>query len=165
MTTRALSIALLLAAAAFLPACNGGSEPGPSNSGGGDAAEPIATPEAGTTFTLPSGRSSVPPIKVTVIEKGDGMRARAGDTVALHYTGTFLDGREFDSSKGGSPFEFRIGHGGAIEGWQIVAGQMRIGDRWKAVIPYGLAYGERGHPAGIPGRTDLVFDMQLVRIR
>lgn len=160
-----LALALVLSFGLVLSGCNGDSDSQVSDDAAAADPAPVETPGPGESFSIPSGRAGVPAIRVTVIEKGDGMQARVGDTVALHYTGTFLDGKQFDSSAGGAPFEFRIGHGGAIDGWQIVAERMRIGDRWKAVIPSGLAYGQRGHPAGIPGDTDLAFDMELVRIR
>ena len=86
--------------------------------------------------------------------------------MALHYTGSLTNGKEFDTSRDGDlPFEFRIGHGGAIEGWQLIAEQMQVGDRWKATIPSALAYGPNGFPPVIPPNADLVFDMELVRVR
>lgn len=111
---------------------------------------------------VPSGTPGVPAIKVWHIETGDGPMARNGDWVEMHYVGTFLDGKEFDSSRdGGKPIKFLLGTGGVIQGWDLVGAQMRVGDRWKVEIPWQLAYGARGR-RGIPPRTNLVFDMEFL---
>jgi len=116
--------------------------------------------------TIPSGRLGVPDVKVSVLTEGNGLRPQPGDIVGLHYVGTFRDGRQFDSSRDtGRVFRFTLGQGGVIAGWDLIVAQMKVGDRWRCEIPHQLAYGERGHPAGIPGRTDLIFDMELIDVR
>jgi len=167
VTTLALTLSLGLA----LTACSGDGGSQTSGDDGSSAASMPAqtrahTPDVGGRFVIPSGRPGVAPIKVTVVAKGTGTEARSGDTVAMHYIGTFMDGKVFDSSrKTGQAFEFRLGTGGVIAGWDLVVERMHIGDRWTVVIPSDLAYGERGHPAGIPGGADLNFDMELLRVR
>ena len=109
--------------------------------------------------------ASIPAIQVEVIEKGDGMHARNGDTVAVHYTGTLEDGKQFDSSRGAVPFEFPLGQGAVIRGWDMIVARMRVGDRWRATIPPQLAYDRVGVPPVIPPNATLIFDMELVRVR
>ncbi len=132
--------------------------PGPSR----DALE---IPAPGGRFALPSGRAGVPPVQVEVVARGNGLEAHGGARAAVHYTGTLRDGAEFDSSRGGKPFEFRVGAGQVIPGWDIVVARMRVGDRWKAHIPSALAYGHAGYPGAIPPDADLDFDMELVGVR
>jgi len=167
MTTRTISLALIVCCGLLLSACSGdsGSQALHERDGGVEPA-PVDAPEVGQSFAIPSGRDGVPPIRVTVAAKGDGMAARAGDTVAMHYTGTFLDGTKFDSSRDrGVPFEFRLGAGRVIHAWDLIVARMHTGDRWTATVPSALAYGTRGAPGGIPPNSDLIFDMELLRIR
>ena len=114
---------------------------------------------------IESGVEGVPAIQVEIISSGSGQKPLSGDRVSMHYVGTFPDGRGFDSSRDrGSPFAFQLGTGMVIRGWDLIVAEMCIGDRWSATIPYQLAYGERGHPAGIPAKQDLIFDMELLDI-
>lgn len=114
---------------------------------------------------IQSGMTGVPDIAVEVIASGDGPKPARGQRVSTHYVGTFLDGRKFDSSRDrGSPFGFTVGMGQVIRGWDLVIGAMQVGDRWKVTIPFQLAYGEGGHPAGIPPKSDLIFDMELLSV-
>jgi peptidylprolyl isomerase len=104
-------------------------------------------------------------VKVEVLTEGKGAPVLAGSQVAVHYTGTLLDGKQFDSSRDrGQPFTLRVGAGQVISGWDATLLQMRQGDRWKVTIPWKLAYGERGSPPAIPARADLVFDMEVLQV-
>ena len=151
---------LLLALAVLCCAC---SEPWNS---GYDPATAAPTPAAGGTFTIPSGRDGVPPIEVEVVEKGSGSAPAVGQTVAVHYVGTFLDGKEFENSRDhGTPIAFELGADGIIRGWNLVVERMHVGDRWKVMIPSPLAYGSRGSFGVIAADTDLVFDMELMEVR
>ncbi len=97
---------------------------------------------------------------------GDGDEARAGQTVSVHYVGvSFSSGKEFDSSwNRREPFEFRLGAGQVITGWDRGVAGMRIGGRRKLTIPAKLAYGDRGAGGVIkPGET-LVFVVDLLGV-
>lgn len=93
---------------------------------------------------------------------GDGAEARAGQTVAVHYTGTLQDGTKFDSSRDrGQPFKFSLGGGQVIRGWDEGVAGMKVGGRRTLVIPPELGYGAR--PIGpIPPNSTLLFDVELL---
>lgn len=97
---------------------------------------------------------------------GDGAAAQAGDSVSVHYTGWLKDGTKFDSSVDrGTPFEFRLGVGSVIPGWDEGVVGIKVGGKRKLVIPPELGYGDRGAGGGvIPGGATLVFDVELLEI-
>ena len=98
-----------------------------------------------------------------VVEAGDGPKPQAGTRIKAHYTGKFLSGRVFDSSvQRGEPFEFEVGMGRVIKGWDEALLDMKKGEKRILVIPSHLGYGERGYPPVIPPRATLVFDVELV---
>jgi FKBP-type peptidyl-prolyl cis-trans isomerase len=96
---------------------------------------------------------------------GKGVAAKTGDTVKVHYTGTLLSGKKFDSSLDrNEPFEFKLGAGGVIKGWDEGVVGMKVGGKRKLTIPPHLAYGKRGSPPTIPPNSTLVFEIELVQI-
>lgn len=97
---------------------------------------------------------------------GDGVTAQSGDSVSVHYTGWLTDGTKFDSSiDRGTPFEFRLGVGSVIAGWDEGVADMRVGGTRKLVIPPDLGYGDQGAGGGlIPGGATLVFDVELLEV-
>ena len=100
------------------------------------------------------------------IQKGDGVKATKGQTVAVHYKGMLPDGSEFDNSyKRGNPIEFPIGMGQVIEGWDEGILLLNKGDKARFVIPSHLAYGEAGAGGVIPPNATLVFDVELMDIK
>lgn len=96
---------------------------------------------------------------------GTGAEAASGQRVSVHYTGTLTNGQKFDSSRDrGRPFQFNLGRGEVIKGWDQGVVGMKIGGKRKLTIPADLAYGARGFPPVIPPNSTLVFDVELVAI-
>lgn len=91
--------------------------------------------------------------------------AKAGDRISVHYTGTLEDGTKFDSSLDrGVPFEFTLGAGQVIKGWDQGLLGMKVGDKKRLVLPPELAYGKAGYPPVIPPDATLIFDVELISI-
>ena len=102
-------------------------------------------------------------LQYEVLSQGDGPMPGSEDQVQLHYRGTLIDGKQFDSSYDrGEPTEFPVG--GVIPGWTEALKNMKVGSKWKLYIPYQLAYGERGAGGDIGPYQALVFDIELLEI-
>lgn len=103
-------------------------------------------------------------LQIEDLKVGTGREVREGDTVTAHYRGTLADGgAEFDSSYAhGEPAEFPLDQ--VIEGWQHGIPGMRVGGKRRLVIPWQMAYGERGSPPEIPARADLVFEVEMLGV-
>lgn len=104
-------------------------------------------------------------LKYIVVKSTSGKKVAKGSKVSMLYRGTLLNGEEFDGNMDGSrgPFEFTVGLGQVIPGWDEGVAMMKEGEEYKFIIPWQLAYGERG--AGpIPPFSSLVFDVKLVKI-
>ncbi|KAI9658876.1 MAG: peptidylprolyl isomerase fpr4 [Trizodia sp. TS-e1964] len=95
---------------------------------------------------------------------GKGPAAKAGNRVEMRYIGKFADGKVFDSNKKGKPFGFVLGSGEVIKGWDIGVAGMSVGGERRLIIPSKLAYGAKG-TAGIPGNSNLTFDIKLLAIK
>lgn len=100
------------------------------------------------------------------IKIGLGPLAKAGDNVKVHYTGWLTTGKKFDSSvDANQPYEFTLGQGEVIKGWDEGVAGMKVGGKRQLRIPPDLAYGEAGHPPQIPENSTLVFDVQLLAVK
>ncbi len=99
--------------------------------------------------------------KVLAEGNGDGIHPSQRSIVTAHYTGRTIDGRQFDSSRGGAPLAIRLCD--LIEGWIIAMQQMCIGDKWEVYIPAEMGYGKYSQP-GKPAGSTLIFEIELMGI-
>ena len=105
-------------------------------------------------------------LKVEILNEGQGKAAENGDNVSVHYIGTLEDGTKFDSSiERGIPFDFDLGAGQVIKGWDLGVLGMKIGEKRKLIIPSQLAYGENGIPGAIPPNATLIFEVEILEIK
>ncbi len=100
------------------------------------------------------------------VQEGTGPSPAKGQTVSVHYVGTLTNGKKFDSSRDrGKPFEFRIGIGQVIQGWDEGVATMKVGGIRKLTIPAALGYGASGAGGVIPPHAVLLFEVELIGIR
>jgi len=104
-------------------------------------------------------------LQYIILKEGEGKAAKDGDTITVHYTGTFLDGTKFDSSLDrNQPLSIALGEGQLIKGWVEMLRLMKKGEKVKTWIPSSLGYGEYGNHA-VPGNSMLIFEMELLDIK
>jgi FKBP-type peptidyl-prolyl cis-trans isomerase len=119
----------------------------------------LAKAAAMSEVTTPSG------LKYEDIKVGTGDVAETGKIVTVHYTGTLTDGKKFDSSKDrGQPFDFPLGGGRVIRGWDEGVKGMKVGGVRKLTIPSSLGYGAQGAGGVIPPNATLVFEVELLKV-
>jgi len=181
--SRPLASALLFPALLLLPAvavassasgCNRLTtppEPEPMTTSSPTAAAATPPPAATATATAapaptpPAPAAPEAPLGIVDVTVGKGEAAKAGDKIKVHYTGTLTNGTEFDSSrKRNTPFEFVLGRGSVIKGWDQGVVGMKVGGKRKLTIPPSLGYGARGAGGSIPPNSTLLFDVELVEI-
>ena len=124
-------------------------------------------------FSVQKGQKHVdkvcvmPELQIEDIIEGSGDSPKQGQTVVVHYTGWLTDGKKFDSSVDrGEPFEFQIGVGQVIQGWDQGVATMKVGGKRKLTIPPEMAYGDRDVGGGlIPANSTLVFEVELLDLK
>lgn len=123
--------------------------------------EPASSFKPATGEPLPPGPKE---LQIEDVKVGTGDRAvKTGDKIKVHYTGTLMNGKKFDSSRdpGKEPFEFTVGTG-VIQGWSQGVVGMKKGGQRKLTIPSDLGYGKAGQGESIPGDAGLKFDIELL---
>jgi len=124
------------------------------------------SPVAGAPVAASNVVTTADGLKYEVLRQGNGPEAKAGQTVAVHYTGWLTNGTKFDSSVDrGQPFDFQLGAGQVIKGWDEGVAGMKVGEKRKLTIPSNLGYGDRGAGATIPPGATLIFDVELLGIQ
>jgi len=144
--------------------------------------QPAETPEATAPETPPTEAPAEDPaaapeekgpvvddvteLKIEDVKKGDGAEATKGKTVVVHYTGWLTDGTKFDSSLDRQqPFEFPLGAGMVIAGWDEGVEGMKVGGKRRLIIPPDKGYGDQGAGGVIPPGATLVFDVELLEVK
>lgn len=146
-------------------------DPGrPINSAMREAMQQVSLPpndEALIQQQYPNAITTASGLRYIVEREGTGTETpRRGQIAAVHYRGTFLDGTPFDDSYSREgPFNFPVGQGRVIAGWDEAVMDMKIGEKRRLIIPYWLAYGEKGSRGKIPPRATLVFEVELLELR
>jgi len=107
--------------------------------------------------SLPSG------LQFKILKEGSGRSPKAGDMVSVHYRGTFIDGKEFDSSyRKGKAADLQVD--GVIRGWTEALKMMKEGSKWQLFVPSELGYGQRGQ-GPIPPNSTLIFEIELISVK
>ena len=105
-------------------------------------------------------------LKIEELSEGEGETAAAGQQVSVHYTGWLTDGQKFDSSVDrNQPFQFALGRGMVIRGWDEGVAGMKVGGKRKLTIPPHLGYGAQGAGGVIPPNATLVFEVELLGVQ
>jgi len=104
-------------------------------------------------------------LRAEIVQEGQGVGAKNGDKLSVHYVGTLEDGTKFDSSVDrGQPFEVTLGAGQVIQGWELGLVGIKVDEIRRLFIPSQLGYGERGAGQMIPPNANLIFEVQLLGI-
>jgi FKBP-type peptidyl-prolyl cis-trans isomerase len=173
MHAKSLATASTIALAAFTLAACAPKQDKPAESAT-TAATPAPAAETSTTAAAPAptGTETMPMQKID-LAPGNGAEIKSGQNALVHYTGWLYDvaapenkGKKFDSSvDANEPFEFPVGQGMVIKGWDEGVVGMKVGGKRRLVIPPDMGYGARGAGGVIPPGATLVFDVELLEIR
>jgi len=149
-----------------------------SNVSAQETPTPVAILQASKTPPTPAPKSTkktkvIPKVITTasglqyeILKAGSGPRALLGQTVSVHYTGWLTNGTKFDSSVDrGQPFQFTLGAGQVIKGWDEGVSGMKVGEKRKLTIPSDLGYGAAGAGGVIPPNATLIFDVELLGVQ
>lgn len=134
-----------------------------------DTSTTIATIEPAATIVATSSANPTMNTDKLIIQDevvGTGAEATAGHKITVNYTGTLTDGTKFDSSlnPGRTPFEFNLGAGEVIQGWDQGFTGMKVGGKRKLTIPASLGYGAQGAGSAIPPNATLIFEVELLKV-
>ena len=170
-----LKLTFALALLPLLAGCNPKSASTDTAPAPNEAQSPAASPDANSVvpMTTTINGKTVPlkfmpgGLKYYDMTVGTGVSPKAGQTASMRYTGTLLDGTKFDSSydRGQAPFDFVLGQGQVIAGWDEGVATMKVGGKRRLVIPSSLAYGANPPTPTIPPNATLVFDVELVGVK
>ena len=132
-----------------------------------ETSEPAKSQQATQPATNSTNEKKPMALDIKTTKEGTGDRVvKSGDHIFVHYTGKLTDGTVFDSSvTRGTPFDFTIGQGMVIQGWEQGLLGMKVGEKRTLTIPSDLGYGARGAGAAIPPNATLIFDVELVSIK
>ncbi len=131
-----------------------------------EATAPSTTPEKPVETKKIIKTTTIQGMKIETTHEGAGVAIANGQTAVVHYTGKLTDGTVFDSSvTRGTPFEFSLGAGMVIKGWDLGVLGMKVGEKRTLTIPADLGYGVRGAGGVIPPNATLIFDVELLGIK
>lgn len=169
MRRRATYIALTIALVALVALATGcAAAPTPTVSTTSSAAPQAAAPSTPASSAAPASPGQTAPVTaLKIVDKtvGTGAAAKTGDKVTVDYTGWLTDGTKFDSSlDSGTPFQFTLGDGEVIAGWDQGVAGMQVGGVRTLTIPPDLGYGANGAGGVIPPNATLVFEVKLLKI-
>ena len=126
---------------------------------------PASQESATEKVEVPRITGPVKELKKEDVRVGTGKEAKSGQQVVVNYRGMLTNGTVFDESyKRGQPFDFVLGQGSVIKGWDLGVAGMKEGGKRRLIIPSDLAYGDPGRPPTIPPKAALVFDVELLKV-
>jgi len=120
---------------------------------------------AGPTKVQGPAKTKMGGLQYWDIKVGTGTEAKEGSHVVVNYTGWLTNGKKFDSSVGREPFDFKLGAGEVIKGWDEGVEGMKVGGKRQLRIPASLGYGAQGAGGVIPPNATLIFDVELLRVK